>query len=247
MKEADLKKLLKRAIELLMPDLRHYYRLPKKGLVMKAYASDGSYWADVQPLRNDESVDPREPLITRVEIPVLWGGPERGMVCPPAEGTLCDITYYDGDPNYPRISNFRWARNKAPQCSLGAFIIQQRPGVFIEISATGQVITTTDADKLNTIAGDKMETIGGQWQINVTGAARITAGTEATIQAPQVNLIGNMSVTGTGGGSGTETKSCDTTHTGSYVLNGNFTVNGNITATGTIMDGAGNSNHHSHL
>ena len=137
MAEVDLKKLLQRAIELVMPNLRHYYRLPRKGLVVKSYASDGQYWADVQPLRNDDSVDVDEPVISRIEIPILWGGPERGVVCPPAVGTLCDLTYYDGDPNYPRISNFRWARNKAPQCELGAFVIQQSPGCYLLIKPDG--------------------------------------------------------------------------------------------------------------
>ncbi|MFA7465477.1 MAG: hypothetical protein WCY54_10525, partial [Syntrophales bacterium] len=86
MSDVDLKKLLKRVVELVMPNLRHYYRLPRKGMVVKSYASDGSYWADVQPLRNDDSVDEREPVISRVEIPILWGGPDRGVVCPPAPG-----------------------------------------------------------------------------------------------------------------------------------------------------------------
>jgi hypothetical protein len=139
MADVDIKKLLQRAIELVMPDLRHYYRLPRKGRVVKSYASAGSYWADVQPLRNDESDDPDEPLIPRVEIPVLWGGPERGVVCPPAEGTLCDITYYDGDPNYPRISDFRWQKNKAPACELGAFIIQQTPGIYLRLTPAGKL------------------------------------------------------------------------------------------------------------
>lgn len=139
MKEADLKKLLKRVFELIMPDLRHYYRMPRKGRIVKSYASDGQYWADVQPLRNDDSDDANEPLISRVEIPIMWGGPERGIVCPPLPGTLCDITYYDGDPNYPRISNFRWAKNKAPACELGAFVIQQAPGVFFRITPDGDI------------------------------------------------------------------------------------------------------------
>jgi len=228
--EVDLKKLLKRAIELVMPDLRHYYRLPRKGRIVKSYASDGSYWADVQPLRNDESDDPNEPMIPRVEIPVLWGGPERGVICPPTVDTLCDITYYDGDPNYPRISNFRWARNNAPNCEPDAFIIQQRPGVFIKITPAGNVLNTTDAD----------------WIIEVGGAAMIRAAESATIQAPQINLVGNLSATGSGGGTGTESKSCHTTQTGNFTLTGNIQVTGNISASGTITDGGGNTNHHSH-
>lgn len=170
MGEVDLKNLLKRVVELVMPNLRHYYRLPRKGRVVKSYASDGSYWADVQPLRNDDSVDAREPIITRIEIPILWGGPERGVVCPPAVGTLCDITYYDGDPDYPRISNFRWARNKAPGCELGGFIIQQKPGVYIKITPAGNIVEKTDVD----------------WIIEAGGSAQITA--------PEVRVIASTKV-----------------------------------------------------
>lgn len=244
--DVDLKKLLQRAIELVRPDLRHYYRLPRKGRVMKSYASDGSYWADVQPLRNDDSDDPNEPLISRVEIPILWGGPERGVVCPPTVGTLCDITFYDGDPNYPRISNFRWEKNKAPACELGAFVIQQKPGVFIRITPEGNIVNKTDADRVNEIGGAKTETVGANWTIEVGGSAHLKASTAATIEAPQINNVGNLSTVGTGGGSGTETKNCDTTQTGNFTLDGNLQVNGNINATGTVIDGGGNTNHHSH-
>ncbi len=187
-REVDLKALLRRVMELAMPNLRHYYRVPRKGRIVKAYASDGAYFADVQPLRNDESDDEREPLLPKIEIPILWGGPERGMVCPPTPGTLCDITYYDGDPDYPRISNFRWAKNKAPACELGAFIIQQKPGVYLTITPSGTIMHATDADLVNTIGGNKSqqvggskaETVGGAWTIDVTG--------NALIKAPQITL-----------------------------------------------------------
>jgi hypothetical protein len=137
MADLDLKALLKRVVELVMPNLRSYYRLPRKGRVVKAYPCTGQYWADVQVLRNDESDDADEPVIPRVEIPVLWAGPDRGVVCPPVPGTLCDITYYDGDPDYPRISNFRWAKNTAPACALGGFVIRQGAGCYFLIKPDG--------------------------------------------------------------------------------------------------------------
>ncbi len=183
MGNVDLKKLLQRVVELVMPNLRHYYRVPRKGRIVKSYPSNGQYWADVQPLRNDDSDDTNEPVLTRIEIPVIWAGPLRGIVCPPTVGTLCDITYYDGDPDYPRISNFRWVRNMAPACQLNEFIIQQSPNVFIRI---------TPAGKLEIVAN----------------TAQMTLGT--------LDIIANVNITG------------------------------NLTATGTIMDIAGNTNHHSH-
>ena len=87
----DLVGLIRKLVELAMPDLRHYYRLPRKARVVAVYASDGEYFCDVQPLRNDESPDPKEPVVPRVALPVLWGGPDRGVVCPPVSGVLCDL------------------------------------------------------------------------------------------------------------------------------------------------------------
>ena len=143
MAEQSLLFLLKRALELAMPDLRAYYRMTRKAKVVASYASAGRYFADVQPLRNDESPDPEEPVIPQVEIPIMWGGPKRGIVCPPAVGTLCDLSYYDGDPNYPRISNFRWQSNSAPDCGLDELIIQQTPGVSLKIENDGSFLTVS--------------------------------------------------------------------------------------------------------
>lgn len=187
MSKVDLQALLKRVVELVMPDLYHYYRLPRKGQVVKSYASDGQYWADVQPLRNDDSVDANEPVIPRVEIPVLWGGPERGIVCPPAAGTLCDITYYGGDPNYPRISNFRWAKNKAPACALGGFIIQQSPGIYIFLDPSGKLFIKSndgeiDAGTLDIIA-----------DVNITGTLNVL---EDIVAHGDISDHGNKSMAG---------------------------------------------------
>lgn len=218
----DLKKVLQRAIELVMPNLRGYYRVPRKGRVVKSYASDGSYWADVQPLRNDDSDDAGEPVITRIEIPVLWGGPDRGVVCPPTVGTLCDITYYDGDPDYPRISNFRWERNKAPACELGAFVIQQKPGVYVQITPAGNIVHKTDADLVNEIEGSKQETVGADWGIMVANSATIfcpnvevVASEVIKLTTPLVEVLNNMTV------------------------GGNLTAAGNITAAGNVADADG--------
>lgn len=125
----DIIGTMRRIIELAMPDLRHYYRMTKKAKVVGVYASDGQYFADVQPLRNDETVDENEPVVPRVALPVLWGGPDRGIVCPPTKGTLCDLSYYDGDPNYPYISNIRWGMGQnAPKADITEFVIQLENG-----------------------------------------------------------------------------------------------------------------------
>ncbi len=175
MDDVDLRALLKRAFELVTPNLRHYYRVVRKAQIVKSYASDGRYWADVQPLRNDEGVDATEPVIRHVEIPVIWAGPRRGVVCPPTVGSLCDLEYYDGDPHYPRISNFRWHKNRAPECEVDGFIIQHAPGCHIKIDAGKNIVTITPAS---------METhVGGNMSVRVDGNVDLTVGGMVSIRA----------------------------------------------------------------
>lgn len=193
-KAADLKALLQRVVELVMPNLRHYYRVPRKGLVVKSYASAGEYYADVQPLRNDDSVDKHEPLLTRVEIPVIWGGPQRGVICPPTPGTLCDITYYDGDPNYPRISNFRWKKNPAPACALDEFIIQWGPGVHIRITPEGDI--DVKGQQKITATAPTVEVIAATKVTVTSPLVEVTAATSVTLTTPLLAVSGNITAGG---------------------------------------------------
>lgn len=217
MAEESILKTLKRAIELAMPDLRSYYRMPKKAKVVASYASDGQYFVDVQPLRNDESPDSSEPVVPHVAVPVIWGGPNRGIVCPPAVGTMCDLAYYDGDPNYPFISNIRWGLGQgAPECALEEFVIQLEPGVEIRIDRQKKVVILTP---------QAVETEAGKtWTVR--------AGQTAWIEAPQIILKGNVTTSGADGGTGRVTENADRTQNGSLTINGDFSVNGDISCSG---------------
>lgn len=168
----QLRELLRRAVEICMPDLRRYYRVVRQARVVKAYASDGRYWCDVQPLRNDGSEDPAEPLVPRVSIPILWAGPDRGVVCPPRVGVICDLAYYDGSPDFPHLSNFRWPEGQAPQCELDGFILQADPDTHIKIDAGKRIICVTPANA--------EAEIGGDWLIKVDGDVRVEAGGTVT-------------------------------------------------------------------
>lgn len=222
--------ILRKAIELAMPDFRHYYRMTRKARVVNAYASDGKYFADVQPLRNDETDDPKEPLIPRVEIPILWGGPQRGIVCPPAPGTLCDLSYYDGDPNYPRISNFRWQGNAAPECGLNELVIQQTPGVSIRIEKDGSFLTVSPRDW--TVQ------IGGNANIKAGGNATVEAAGSLTLKAPQITEQGNKTSTGYGGGAGESTETGSRRQIGDLTILGNLSVSGNASISGNAYAGS---------
>ena len=203
----DIVGAIRRLVELAMPDLRHYYRMTRKARVAAVYASDGEYFCDVQPLRNDESADPKEPLVPRVALPVLWGGPDRGVVCPPVTGALCDLSYYDGDPNYPFISNIRWGGG---------------------MSAPKRVATLTPQD-VRTEAGKN-------WTVKAGDNATIQAGKDATLQAgnvaniiaPLINLQGRVvckSFDGTGKGKAE--------FEGDVIIRGNQEVTGDTTTGGS--------------
>ena len=230
MADTNILDVLRKAIELAMPDFRHYYRMTRKARVVNAYASDGKYYADVQPLRNDETDDPKEPLIPRVEIPIMWGGPKRGIVCPPAVGTLCDLSYYDGDPNYPRISNFRWQTNGAPECGLNELVIQQTPGVSIRIEKDGSFLTVSP--KNWTVE------IGGNASIRAGGNATVEAAGSLTLKAPQITEQGNKTSTGYGGGAGESTETGNRRQIGNLTIEGNLSVSGNATISGDAYAGS---------
>ncbi len=230
---------IKKAVELCMPDLRHYYRMPKKARIAAAYAADGSYYADVQPLRNDGTEDAAEPLIPRVELPVLWGGPDRGVVCPPEVGSLCDVSYYDGDPNYPFISNIRWGGGNATPCAeLKEFVIQLENGVEIRIDKEKQIVTLTPQN-VKTEAG-KGWTVkaGDNASIEAGSKATITAGGEITLEAPQIFQNGNVTTKGAGGSVGTVEENANRTQRGNLTINGNLTVNGNTSTSGVSYAGS---------
>jgi phage baseplate assembly protein gpV len=217
---------IRKAIEISMPDLRHYYRMPKKGKVVASYASDGKYYCDVQPLRNDETVDDREPIVPKVEIPITWAGPKRGVVCPPAVGTYCDLSYYDGDPHYPRVSNFRWHGMDAPEAELNEFVIQLEPGVEIRIDKEKHVVTLTPENTRTEAGKDVLVTAGVNWTIK--------AGDTATVQAPQINLVGDLTVTGTDGGKAAIQEIGNKDHKGEYALTGGMSISGDLTVGGTV-------------
>ena len=230
MAEQSLLSLLKRALELAMPDLRAYYRMTRKAKVVAAYASDGRYYADVQPLRNDESPDTSEPVIPKVEIPIVWGGPKRGIICPPAAGTLCDLSYYDGDPNYPRISNFRWQGNTAPDCGLDELVIQQTPGVSLKIEKDGSFLTISPENW--TVE------VGGNAVIKAAGNATVEAAGTLTLQAPNIIKNGNETCAGKDGGTGTTTENAHRTTNGSITVNGPLKVNGDLSVSGNAFAGS---------
>lgn len=218
----DIIGLIRKVVELAMPNLRSYYRMTRKAKIVGVYAADGQYFADVQPLRNDESVDDSEPVVPRVALPVLWGGPDRGLVCPPTAGTLCDLSFYDGDPNYPFISNIRYGLGQnAPRADLNELVIQLEPGVEMRIDKQKHLVTLTPED----IRAEA----GKNWTIKAGKDANIEAENVARMKAPDIELCGHVTC-----------KSYDGKGKGFAEFEGDIRINGDQEVTGDTKTG-GNS------
>ena len=121
----------------------------------------------------------------------------------------------------------------------------------------------SDADKAPVESPDKMhfsffdgglfeyDRSSGTLTIVTTGPVNVTAAGPVTVKAPRVtidapettctgNLLVNGKLTYKGGMAGSGGSGA------AAVIDGNVQVNGDVNATGSVMDGGGNSNHHSH-
>ena len=227
----DIIGTLRKAIEVAQPNLRSYYRVVRKAKVVASYASDGQYYCDVQPLKNDETADENEPVIPAVAIPVMWGGPKRGIVCPPTVGTLCDLSYYDGDPNYPFISNLRWGMGQdAPRAELNELVIQLEDGVEIRIDKEKNIVTLTPENVKTVQCGENATIKAGK-------NASVEAGDTITIQAPKIVKMGNETTCGPNGEMGTVDERDHRNHEGSYNLRGPASISGDVTIGGNLTVG----------
>jgi len=137
--------------------------------------------------------------------------------------------------------------------------------VLDENFETGVVLGAvySDADALPVASGDKLHfrffdggsfeydrssgtlTIVTTGPVNVTAAGAVTVkAPSVTIDAPETTCTGNLLVEGKliyqGGMAGSGGDGAAAT------IEGNVSVQGDVSATGSVMDGSGNSNHHSH-
>jgi len=122
--------------------------------------------------------------------------------------------------------------------------ISAQAGGDIDVQAEGSVSAQAGEDIEATADGNISADAGGNIDAQAGGA--ISAQAATNINLPVINIVGNFTQGGTGGGTGTETKTVNTTQTGNFTLTGNLSVTGNITATGTIIDQGGNTPNHTH-
>jgi len=90
----------------------------------------------------------------------------------------------------------------------------------------------------------------GKVEVIAATTVLIQAGASVTLDTPQVTMTGNATVQGKltvqGGMDITGGTGATASIQGNIDVQGDVSVQGNIDATGSVMDGGGNSNHHSH-
>lgn len=140
MNKAEIKKLLISILKEIYP-IGNFVCLAR---IVKTYKVSDKYVCDIQILKPDGTDDAKFPQINSVEIPVIWAGEKRGIICPPAVDSLCDVYFYNGDINYPIISNFR-PQKDIPASDLDELIIQQNDDVFVKILKDGNLEISCNA------------------------------------------------------------------------------------------------------
>jgi len=139
-----------------------------------------------------------------------------------------------GDPAQAVIGKILYTDSIAPPADVGTLdLIQFDDGTLASYDSAAKVMTLKSAGKLTVVTA-------GDCSIEAGGAVSIVAAGTASIKAPNVQIVATN-----GAGNAAQME-------GSFSLKGDFSVeggiavNGDIAATGSIMDGGGNSNHHSH-
>lgn len=263
---AELHSLLKRTVEVTQPDLRRSYRIVHLGEIERTYPSDGTWWADVKVLRNDYTVVEPELVITRVQIPIKWGGkPHRGVVCPPLVGAYCLLEYLDGDNNVPFISDFLWHEKfPTPLAEINEYVTQYDIGIFykfdpdgnwwvvapevheyaeflIEMISGGPIIGRADADIELAAGGDFTATAEGD---ALVAAANVTVAAEgAALIEAMAATVRALSISLEGPTTVTTTLGVlgMLTAYGMATVWGMLNVNGELNVTGDIKTAALNS------
>lgn len=119
--------------------------------------------------------------------------------------------------------------------------VEFNDGSLVEYDSDAKRMRVVSAGDIAAEAsGNISASAGGNIAATAGGNATIAAGALASISAPAIVLKA------TKGGAGAATMEGSFRLIGDLEMIGNVSIDGNIDATGTVMDGGGNSNHHSH-
>lgn len=214
----------RRKIEGEFPELAGKMHLPKFGRVeaISDNATAGQlndpfrprYAVDVQLLGEDGQPDKAAPLYRAVPLPVMFGGPEQGLLQCPIEGTIVELGFAFGRADRPFIRTVLGSGWPLPDIAPGEQLLQQRAEVFSRTDTVGNQSRHTDrrqhdkamrmhreADEYLgefgqhrlTTTQHSVEQIGAMKRIEALGAIDLLAGDDMML-----GCLGNMSHTAAG-------------------------------------------------
>lgn len=88
-------------------DIRYYldtiYKFPTEAKVIKVYTAKKQYYVDVKELNLDGSES--DVILTKVELPKLWGVALGGLFCIPSKDTIVRVNFKKGNKNFPYVES----------------------------------------------------------------------------------------------------------------------------------------------
>lgn len=206
------------------PELADNMHLPKFGRVEaisdKAAAGQLNdpfrprYAVDVQLLGEDGQPDKAAQLYRAVPLPVMFGGPEQGLLQFPIEGTIVELGFAFGRADRPFIRTVLGSGWPLPDIAPGEQLQQQRAEVFNRTDTVGNQNRHTDRSQHDkallmhreaddyqgefgqhrlTTLQHSVEQVGTMKRIEALGAIELLAGDDL-----MAGCLGNMSQTAAG-------------------------------------------------
>ncbi|XEY16375.1 phage baseplate assembly protein V (plasmid) [Azospirillum sp. HJ39] len=177
-----------------------------------------------------------ERLTGWLPVPGLVGRNFRGIT-PVREGTQVVLTSPSGDPANAVISAILYTEALPPPDTTGNVdVLLWNDGARVQYDSTAQALL------VDVPAGGTVTTHVGAatWVMTDEAITLKVGGSSITITPAGVFLAGPTVGMTAGAGAGNATLS------GNFTMTGRLAVTGDVSASGTVMDAAGNSNHHTH-
>jgi len=196
---------LKKLVEAMRPDVRHYFKPSLQGRVVKVHDDENEetyYRCDVV-IGGDEDGSGGLAL-PDVPVQSAWAQNGYGVFARPEEGAEVMVSFEDGDVTRPYIESPIYVNNRAPGgFRAGTFAIRGKNGQKIELKAdsneiiiaSGSLKVISSLKRQDLSDGDESREVAGNLESSVTGKAeyefsdvKIKAARSASLTADKISV-----------------------------------------------------------